>query len=139
MVASVIIGIHGLANKPPAAGAENRHLAVLHRAHDEKIRHDIEVIRPFHRISDLDRRDQVPVALRLIDVGFPQGADPILQHIARGRVDQPERQTCLIILGRGNPVEAVLGEKVGPALELIGVETLDVISKELLQYQLKNT
>src|SRR5438309_1351775 len=78
--------------KGTCSPAEYRHLAILHRAHDDKIGHDIEVIRPLHRIPDnLDRRDQVPVVLRLIDVGFPQGADPILQHIARGRVDQPEQ------------------------------------------------
>src|SRR5260370_15992943 len=33
------------------AGAENRHLAVLHCAHNQEIRHEIDVVRSLHRIA----------------------------------------------------------------------------------------
>src|SRR6202023_431989 len=50
-----------------AAGAEDRHRAVLHRAHHEKIRYEVEGFRPLREVrDDLDRRDEVTVALRLV-------------------------------------------------------------------------
>src|SRR6516164_4848252 len=77
----------------------------------------------------------MPVALRLVDIGFAQGADPVLQHVARCRMDQSQRHPGLVILGRGYPVEAVIGKELGPALEFVGVEAVDVIGIELLKLQ----
>src|SRR5262252_9311285 len=60
----------------------------------------------------------MPVALRFVNIGLAQCADPILQHVARSRVDQAQGKTSLVIFGRGYSVGAVLGEEVRPAVEL---------------------
>src|SRR5215471_20021200 len=75
----------------------------------------------------------MPIALRFIDVGFAQRADPVSQHVTRSRVDQAQWTARLVIFGRRYPVKALLGEEVGPAFELVGVKTMDVISKQLVQ------
>src|SRR5215467_5134638 len=75
----------------------------------------------------------MPVALRFVNIGLTQCADPILQHVAGSRVDQAQRKTSLVIFGRRYSVGAVRGEEVRPAVELVGVETMDIISKELVQ------
>src|SRR5215469_14357202 len=78
----------------------------------------------------------MPVPLRLVNIGLAQCADPIFQHVTRRRVDQAQGKTCLVIFGRSYPVEAVLGEEIGPALKLVGIEAMNIISKELLQLPL---
>jgi hypothetical protein len=72
------------------AGGEDCHIAILHRPDDEKTRLPVE--RPGGLAEDRYRRDKMPVALRFVDVGLAQRAYPILHHVARGRVNKPERQ-----------------------------------------------
>src|SRR5215471_391019 len=75
----------------------------------------------------------MPVTLRLVDIGLAERADAILQHVARGRVDEAQRQPGVEILCRGHPVRAILGKKIGPAFEFVAVEAVDVVGIELLQ------
>src|SRR3954470_955998 len=116
-----------------AAGREQDHLAVLHRAYDDETCFGVERAVPL--AGDAKTRDDVPIALRLVDIRVAQGADPIVQHVLRGRVDQPERQSGVVILGRGDAVAAILGEEIRPAFERVAVEAVGIGGVEILQFE----
>src|SRR5205807_7147556 len=116
-----------------APGREQYHAAVLHRAHDQKIGGDVEGAAVF--ALNADTGDQMPIPLRLVDVGVAQSADPVAQHVLRRRIDQPKRQPSLVILRRGYAVMTILGKEVGPALQRVTVETGGVIGVKRFQFK----
>src|SRR6185312_46372 len=83
-------------------------------------------------IEDADVGDEMPHPARHIHRGLQQRHDAVPQHAAAFGEDDAERQPELDIFARGHAVEAILGEEVGPARELLVVEHRRIIVIERL-------
>ncbi len=72
---------------------------------------------------------------RLVHDGLDHRADAVDQHASAVAVDQPERQAGGGVLARRHAVEPVVGEEIGPRLELAVVEDAGVFGVELLDLE----
>src|SRR5262245_38222003 len=77
------------------------------------------------------------VALRLVDIGLAQRSYAVAQHGARGCVDQSERQPLRQVVGGGDDITTLLDKEVGPGLQLVIVDRLDVAHEEILDLELR--
>src|SRR5258707_10211405 len=118
-----------------AAGGEQRRLGAVHYARENEARLRLEgaVLAGSNQCGP----DDVPIALRLVDIGLAQGTHAVAQHGARGRVDHAERQATLEVLRGGDAVAALLDEKVRPRLELVVVDRLSIAGVEVLDLELE--
>ena len=84
-----------------------------------------------------NRRHDVPVALRLVDVGVAQRLDAVAQHRAALGVEHRERQASVFVLGGGDAVAAVLGEELRPVFQPAFVERVSIAGVKALHRLLK--
>src|SRR6266849_2570505 len=117
------------------APRKKRRLARVHDAHDLEVRGRPRAV----RVYPLDERrgNRVPVALRLVDVGMPQRRDSIAQHRARIGVDDRQRELALEVLRCSDAVAALLDEEVGPLLQPVVVDRVNVAGEKVLDGELK--
>ena len=104
-----------------APAGENVGRAVAHDADDQKRR-----LRPRHgavRLDDERRAEDVPIGVAFVDVRLGERRDAIDEHRARVGVDQPRLEAVLVVLRRGDFVEAVLGEERRPVRQRAVVDT----------------
>ena len=85
---------------------------------------------------DEDGGDDVPVALRLVDVGVAQRRHAVAQHGAALGIEDGEGKAARLVLGGGDAVGAVLGEEGGPVLEPVLVEGVGVAGVQALDLPL---
>ena len=97
-----------------AAGGEHHSLAAVHYAHDDEARAGSRS----SVLCWLQQRqaNDMSIALSLVDIGLAERAHTILQHGARGRVDHPEWQTLLEVLGRRDDIACGIREEPRPLL-----------------------
>src|SRR5215510_16209372 len=77
-------------------------------------------------------RHQVPIIVRLIDVGAPQGEHAIVQHAASTAVEEAGWHTALIVFAGRDAIQAILREERRPALEVILVDAATVGRDQML-------
>jgi hypothetical protein len=100
-----------------------------HRLKQRKIRRQAEAVR-FHR-PEPDVAGEMSHGPRHEERRLAQGDNAVDKHVPALAVDQRDRQPLLEILARRHPVKAILGEEIGPALELAFVESVGVSAVEI--------
>ncbi len=112
----------------PPSGERDR-IAILRNAIHAEVRpHGEAVAVPF----DPWPSKQMPVRVRLIDIGGAERLNAILHHAAAIAVENPDRQSGLVALPRDDLVFAVLGEKARPPFQGPVVDRLGIVGEQIL-------
>ena len=73
------------------------------------------------------------VAVRLEDVGAPECGHPVLEHAARGGIDDAHAAMAgLVALAAGDQVAALLDKEIRPFFEPVFVDAVDIGGDQLL-------
>ena len=81
---------------------------------------------------DPDRADDMAIAVRLEDVGAPECGHPVLEHAARGRIDDRVAMAGLVALAAGDQVAAFLDEEIRPFFEPVLVDAFGIGGDQLV-------
>src|SRR6516162_6916659 len=111
------------------SGREQIGSPVAHDARDQKGRLRSQAI--VSGLADYRQPDDMAVAVPLVDVRAPQCGDPVVQHRTRIGVDDAGAVAAFAVIGRGDLVETVLDEEIGPGLQPVGVDCRGIGSVEL--------
>src|SRR5712671_5882747 len=81
---------------------------------------------------DADRADDVAVAVRLENVGLAERGHPVDQHAARHGIDDPVLQPGFMAGAAGDYIAALLDKEIGPVLEPVFVDAIDIGGDQLV-------
>src|SRR5687768_7993382 len=111
-----------------AAGAEHAHLAVMHGPHHDIAR--LGAVDAVRGVEYLGRTDDVAIDMRLVHVHFAHRAHPVLEHAAVVAEPDADRPPELVLVTRDDLIDAILGEELRPALELVVIDGMHVLHHE---------